>query len=177
MLKKLCEVGTQNLWEEKQKERQLRALSMVCLPLLWWFDDWLRPGSKDTSLIFDGVLVTQRSLLQRKHVSQRSFTFHLTRERSHVLTSSKPFKHQATALQGSHRFVVCELGRGGQYSCLLMESVQSNLRTPRVFYKEDVLSRNPVSGVSDQSCFKEVRDVPPDQAPVKRGSCFSSAGS
>ena len=84
--------------------------------------------------------------------------------------------HQATALQGSHRFVVCEWGRGGQYSYLLMESVQSNLRTPRVFYREDGLSRNPVSGVSDRSCFREVRNVPPDQAPGKGGSCFSSAG-
>ena len=162
MLKK-CEMGTQTLWQEKQEGSSEPSPWYV---RLCWLDDWLRPRSRNTSLIFDGVLVTLRALLQRHHASYRSFTFPLIRERNHALTpnASKPFEHHSTPLQRSCIFVLCEQGRDSQYSYLLMESVQ---RIPKVFQKQGVLSGDPVSSrVSVQSCFKDLWDVASDPAPT-----------
>lgn len=74
-----------------------------------------------------------------------SFTFHLTGERNHIMTSSKSFEWlpSHTSPNSSYIFVFCELGKDGQYSDLLMEWVQSYFRTTSVFYKVDLLLGNP----------------------------------
>lgn len=64
--------GSADFWEEKQGG-VAQGTPIVCLPLLCWFGDWLRPSSGDTSLIpYGGQLVMQTALGPRKHVSEHS---------------------------------------------------------------------------------------------------------